>query len=140
MNAVDTIRAILDLGEVVKAGHARAVQRDSSIGWARFLSSPEFREIEKSADGLMQKLTPTGLDQALAAVKQKQGAIRRGRSLSELSPEERHALSSLADAETLLVNQQLRNARKSAEFFEWLVSKAVPVLFTVAKVLIMVVI
>ena len=128
MNAAEIVESLFKLGVTVREGFMSARHDDGSVDWEKFLKSEEFKDIEGQAKDLLHGLNASSISGAVKTIDDKSSALKKGRKVSALSPDELHQLSSLLDVRSVLVQQQLKHAAVSAGFFQWLVETALPTL------------
>ena len=136
MSAVDTVEALLRLGVAVKTAYSNAQTQNSSIDWSKFLTSPDFQAIQSDVNNLVARLTQTDLDQAIAAMQQKEAALLGNQSPAQLPMDKLLQYSDLVHTESLLVNRKVKSITATQEALSWLVDTLLPTLVSVAKVII----
>jgi len=130
MSAVDTIETLIKLGALLKDAGQKA-SSGTSIDWSKFLTSPEFGQIQAAATGLLNTLKESDLDQAISALAAKQDALLGGKTLVDLPTDKLIQYSDLGDARLMLAARKVKLAA-NAGFFGWLVQDALPVLIATA--------
>ncbi len=136
MSAIDTVQALLQLGVAVKDAYTNAQQQDGTVDWTKFIASQQFQAIQDDVNGLVQKLTKTDLDQAAAAIQQKETALLNGRSVAQLPTDVLLQYSDLVHTESLLTNRSVASITPTSQALSWLVETLLPTLVSVAKVII----
>ena len=130
MSAVDTIETLIKLGALLKDAGQKA-SAGTRTDWTKFLTSPEFGQIQGAATGLLNMLKESDLDQAISALAAKQDALLGGKTLVDLPTDKLIQYSDLGDARLMLAAREVKLAA-NAGFFGWLVQDALPVLIATA--------
>jgi hypothetical protein len=136
MEAAQTVESIIKAGLITKAAFEKARASDGTVDWPKFTRSAEFETARASVADLLEQLTQDDVSKAVQRIRKKQSDFLRGREISQLPFEELLQFSQLADAEGVLVREEMKQLSSNANFLSWLVSDALPVLVKVAKVVI----
>jgi hypothetical protein len=136
MEAAQTVESIIKAGLITKAAFERARASDGTVDWPNFTRSAEFETARASVADLLKQLTQDDVSKAVQRIRKKQSDFLRGREISQLPFDELLQFSQLADAEGVLVREEMKQLSANADFLSWLVSDALPVLVKVAKVVV----
>jgi hypothetical protein len=136
MDAVRTVEAIIKAGLITKSAFERARAADRKVDWKKFVQSADFAAAQESVSEVLKQLTKKDVTSAVQRIRKKQKDFLRGRKISELSIDELLQFGQLADAESILVREEMKQLGASPKFLGWLIDDALPVLVKVAKVVI----
>jgi hypothetical protein len=134
MDATQVIHALLKAGFHAKHALEEARSRDPDFDWGKFVASKDFTAVAKDVEATLQGMTQSDVAKAVARIRKKQAALLAGRPISGLSFDELMQFGQLADAAGILVRKEIQQLGANANFISWLVDEALPVLRTVAQV------
>ena len=134
MDARQTVETLIKLGVHMKAAaskHSLATGK----GLVDFLASPSAKQVELDVSALLTQLTIGDIQQAVQQVRAKQQDFLKGRKIIDLPVAELRELHALVDVENALVLKEVDKIG-TVSFWSWLVNDALPILVTVAKIVI----
>ncbi len=131
MSAARVVSNLVALGVQVKDAWNK-----SGKDWGDFLGSGEFAAIQGSVRTLLGGLTPNDLKGAVRAIREKEKTFLRGREITALSVDELAQFSALSDVQHQLVNKLLKAPPEAKGFLGVLMHDVLPVLLSLAKVVV----
>lgn len=134
MNARETIETLMQLGVHMKDAFTK-FSLTSAQGWPEFLESPAGKIAASDVEKLISQLTLGDIKNAVLEIQAKEAAFLNGRKIAELSPPDLATFHSMLEVENALVIKEISKLG-AVNFWRWLVEDALPVLVTVAKVVI----
>jgi len=132
MDTKATLETLVRLGVHVKDAFGK-FSLATGKGWVDFLGSDEGKAAENDVSALIEQLTLSDIEKAVAAAQARRRALLNGRAITALSFEELSQLHALMDVENALVLKEIDKVG-SAKFWSWLVNDALPVLITAGKI------
>jgi len=132
MDTKATLETLVRLGVHVKDAFGK-FSLATGKGWVDFLGSDEGKAAENDVSALIEQLTLSDIEKAVAAAQARRRALLNGRAITALSFEELSQLHALMDVENALVLKEIDEVG-SAKFWSWLVNDALPVLITAGKI------
>src|SRR5262249_31591624 len=103
----------------------------SKVDWTTFLGSPEFKSIEGTVGQLLGALKKSDVGDTIKALGEKQEALKGGKALADLPTDKLIQYTELGNVKLVLAGEQVATAM-NANFGNWLVSDALPVLVKAA--------
>jgi hypothetical protein len=134
MNAGEVIETLMQLGVHVQDAFSR-FSLTTAKGWVDFLADPAGKSATADVSQLLAELTVGDIRNAVLQVQAKEKAFLNGRKISELSASDLVAFQALLDVENALVRKELSQLG-TVQFWQSLVDNVLPVLISVAKVVI----
>jgi hypothetical protein len=133
MNAAEVIKTLISLGGAVKDIVSKHTS-NGAVDWAAVVSAvSNDPTIGADVKRMIGDLRATDIAAAINEIAHKQGALSKGRPLTQLSNSEMLQYDDLADAKLVLAAHQLK-AAFDQNFAKWLVENALPILKAAAPV------
>ena len=134
MNAGEVVETLMQLGVHVKRAFNQFTLTTAK-GWVEFLEDPAGKEALDDVSQLLSALTIGDIKNAVLQVQSKEKAFLKGRRISELSATDLIAFQALLDVENALIRKELSHLG-TVQFWRVLADDVLPVLLSVAKVVI----
>ncbi len=134
MNAGEVVETLMQLGVHMKDAFTK-FSLTTAKGWLEFLEDPAGKTALGDVSGLLSQLTVGDIKNAVLQVQAKEKAFLKGRKISELSASDLVAFQALLDVENALVRKELSHLG-TVQFWHVLVDNVLPVLLSVAKAVI----
>jgi len=134
MNAGEVVETLMKLGVHMKDAFTK-FSLTTAKGWLEFLEDPAGKTAIQDVSDLLDELTIGDIKNAVLQVQAKEKAFLKGRRISELSASDLVAFQALLDVENALIRKEL-SLLGTAQFWHVLVDDVLPVLLSVAKVVI----
>lgn len=133
MDAGQVIEALIRAGMHAKTAFEQARAQNGG-DWGKFVESDAFKAAQKDVSQALDALTQSDVSHVVQTIREKQQSFLKGRAIAELPIAELLQFGQLADAEGVLVRQEMKELGAGPRFMRFLVDELLPTLVTVVKV------
>jgi len=125
----ETVESLVKLGVIVHDAVG-----GKKVDWTTFLNSPDFNNVKIPVEGILKSISTQDVKNAIDAASQKQATLLGSGTLADLPTDKLLQYSALARLKVQLAANEAAHTEALGSFLDWLTGSALPVLLTVAPI------